>query len=61
MHSFQLFGFFWLGLPACGILVPQPGIEPVPPAVEAQSLNYGTTRQVPHLFQFCSFLAELKK
>ena len=24
---------------ACGILVPQPGIEPVPPAGEAQSLN----------------------
>ena len=23
----------------CGTLVPRPGIEPVPPAVEAQSLN----------------------
>ena len=29
------------------ILVPQPGVEPVPPAVEAQSLNHWTARQVP--------------
>ena len=28
-------------------LVPQPGIEPVPPAVEERSLNHGTTRDVP--------------
>ena len=32
---------------ACGILVPRPGIEPMPPAVEAQSLNHWTTREVP--------------
>ena len=25
---------------ACGVLVPQPGIEPMPPTVEAQSLNH---------------------
>ena len=31
---------------ACGILVPQPGIEPVPPAVKAWSLNHWTTREV---------------
>ena len=33
---------------ACGILVPQPGIEPIPSAVEAeaQSLNQWTTREV---------------
>ena len=31
----------------CGILVPQPGIEPTPPAVEAQSLNHWTTSEVP--------------
>ena len=35
---------------ACGILVPWPGIEPVPPAVEVQSLNYWTTREVPQIF-----------
>ena len=32
---------------ACGILVPRPGIKPVPPAVEAQSLNHWTSREVP--------------
>ena len=28
------------------ILVPQPGMEPVPPAVEAQSLNHWTIKEV---------------
>ena len=32
---------------ACGILVPQPGIEPAPPAVEARSLNRWTMKEVP--------------
>ena len=32
---------------ACGILVPQPGIEPAPPALWAWSLNHWTTREVP--------------
>ena len=32
---------------ACGILVPQPGIKPTPPAVEAQSRNHWTAREVP--------------
>ena len=41
------FFFFWPHHAACGILVPQPGIEPVPPAVEAQSLNHWTAREVP--------------
>ena len=41
--------FVWFGphCSACGILVPRPGIEPVPPAVEARSLNHWTTREVP--------------
>ena len=34
--------FFW----PCGILVPPPGIEPTPPAVEAWSLNHWTAREV---------------
>ena len=29
----------------CGLLVPQPGIETVLPAVEAQSLNHWVTRE----------------
>ena len=32
---------------SCRTLVPQPGIEPVPPAVEAWSSDHWTTRQVP--------------
>ena len=42
-------GFFFfcpLGS-AFGILDPQPGIKPVAPAVEAQSLNHWTAREVP--------------
>ena len=31
---------------ACGVLVLGPGIEPVPPEVEAQSLNRWTAREV---------------
>ena len=33
-----------------GILVPQPGIEPVTPVVEAQSLNHWTAREVQDKF-----------
>ena len=40
------FFFFWPCHVACGILVSQPGIEIVPPALEAQSLNHWTTREV---------------
>ena len=39
---------------ACRILVPQPGIEPMPSAVEARNLNHWTAREVPEpnsLFQ----------
>ena len=34
---------------ACGVLVPQPRIKPVPSAVEAQSPNHWTTRRAPRL------------
>ena len=39
--------FFWPHRAACGILVPRPGIKPVPSAVEAQSPNHWTTREFP--------------
>ena len=46
--------FFFLGpcCIACLILVPQPGIKPVPPALGEWSLNHWTTKQspFPHLF-----------
>ena len=32
---------------ACRILIPLPGIKPVPSAVEAWSLNHWTTREAP--------------
>ena len=50
----KLFLFFYVfylffGHAAFGILVPRPGIEPVPPALEAWSLNHWTAREVPVL------------
>ena len=41
---------FRLHCVACGILAPRPGIEPMPPALGAQSLNHWTTREVPAFF-----------
>ena len=35
---------FWPCLEACGTLVPQPGVGPMRPAVEAQRLGYGMAR-----------------
>ena len=42
----KLLFFFWPHHVACGILVPQPGIKPVPPALGVQSLNHWTSREV---------------
>ena len=43
-----LFLFFFLPYHlAYGILVPQPGIEPMPPDLGAQSLNHWTTKEIP--------------
>ena len=39
--------FFWPHCEAHGILVPQLGIEPMLPALGAQSLNLWTTRGFP--------------
>ena len=35
------------------ILVLQAGIKPVPPAMEARSLNHWTAREVPILSELC--------
>ena len=40
------FIFWFFGLEARGILIPQPGIEPTPSALEG-SLNHWTAREVP--------------
>ena len=39
--------FLWPRHAACGILVPQPGIEPGPLAVKAQSPNHWTSKEFP--------------
>ena len=35
--------YFWLPHPACGLLVPRPGVEPIPSAVKVQGPNPWTT------------------
>ena len=52
--SFHIFFFltFWPSCSAWGVLAPQPGIKPMPPAVEAQSPNHwppGRSRSAPSL------------
>ena len=42
-----VFLIFWPYCTACGILVPQPGIKLVSPALEEQSLKHCTTGEVP--------------
>ena len=44
---YLLFFIYLLHCPACEILVPRPGMGPVPPTVEAWSLNHWTAREVP--------------
>ena len=41
--------YFWPHYVACGILVPEPGIEPVPPTVKVWIVDHWATRQVPWL------------
>ena len=41
------FFFYWLRHLAYRILVPQPGIEPGPPAVETWGPNHWTSREFP--------------
>ena len=48
INSLFFSSIFWLHLEAQRILVPRPGIESVPPAVEAWFLNHWTAREVPH-------------
>ena len=41
MHNnFKKIIYLFFSHVACGILVPQPGIKPAPPKLEAQSLNH---------------------
>ena len=51
IHSFESVQWcnsgIYIGCRACRILVPQPDIEPVPPAVDAQSPNHWTAKEFP--------------
>ena len=49
---FEFLSFFLVTHMACGILVPWLGIEPMPPAVEAQSLNHWTILEVSFIVSF---------
>ena len=52
-----LFVLIWLCHAACVILVPRQGIKPIPPMVEAWSLNHWTTRtSLNVLFCFNKFI-----
>ena len=54
----QNFFVLSFGYPTCGILIPQPGIELAPPALEAQSLNCWTPRELPQdCFDYSGSLA----
>ena len=44
---FIIFYFLFVGHVAYGILAPWPGIKSVPPALEVQSHNHWTAREVP--------------
>ena len=46
---------------AYGILVPQPGVKPVPPALGAQSLNFETAREVPKIAIIFPLVAQTVK
>ena len=53
---FLLHNYYYLfGCMACGILFSQPGIEPMPPAGEAQSPNHWAAKGIP-LFHVLCFL-----
>ena len=43
--TFIIYLFIYRCLEELGILVPRPGMEPVPPAVEAGSPSHWTTRE----------------
>ena len=52
---FFKFFFLFIRHTACGILVPQPGIEPMLPPLGAQSLNHWTTRESLVKLFMCSY------
>ena len=52
LTPFFFFFFFWSPHTAYGILVPQTGIKPTPPMLEAWCPNYWTTREICFLILY---------
>ena len=52
VSKFILFIYFWLCHTACRILVPWPGIKPMPPTMEAWIHNHRTARVCPNITWF---------
>ena len=57
-HFVKLFFFFpfWPHHATCQILVPRPGIEPMIPVVETQSLSFGSPAAAAKSCQSCPTL-----
>ena len=53
--------FWFFGHEACGILAPQPGIEPAPPALEGEVLTTGLPGKslYHHFLTSCSILMHI--
>ena len=52
--------FLWPCCEACGILIPQLVVKPMPSAVEAQSLNHWTTREVPEVGAVLTVILQIR-
>ena len=48
LHYCFCFMFWFFDHKACGILAPQPWIEPAPPTLDSEVLTTGPPREVPH-------------
>ena len=57
------FSLFFFGLPMPYAVLLQSGIDPVPPALEAWSLNHWTTREVSNMciLMFVNYTQTLQK
>ena len=42
--------FWFFDCEVCGILAPQPGVEPTPPALEGEDLTTGPPGKSPEIF-----------
>ena len=51
--------FWFFGHKACGILAPQPEIEPTPSALEGEVFNHWTAREVPIFYFYTRVKSDL--